>query len=83
MGGGPANSLSLRETFDLITDLTGEEPGVEYAPMRIGDQRWYVADTSQFHAATGWEPRVDPERGIERLHRWLVGGRRRSHLAAR
>ena len=83
MGGGPATSLSLRETLELIGELTGDEPRVEYAPMRLGDQRWYVADTSRFRAATGWEPTVDPERGIERLHRWLVGGRQRRPLAAR
>jgi CDP-paratose 2-epimerase len=83
MGGGPPNSLSLRETLDLIGELTADEPHVEYAPMRLGDQRWYVADTSRFQAVTAWEPTVDPERGIERLHRWLAGGRRRSPLAAR
>jgi CDP-paratose 2-epimerase len=83
MGGGTANALSLRETLELIGGLTGDAPRVAYAPMRLGDQRWYVADTSRFHAATGWEPTVDPERGIERLQRWLVGERRPSPLVAR
>jgi CDP-paratose 2-epimerase len=83
MGGGPANTLSLRETLELIAELTGEVARVDYAPARIGDQRWYVADTSRFEAATGWDVSIDPEHGIERLHRWLAGRRDRSAATAR
>jgi CDP-paratose 2-epimerase len=48
---------------------------VHFAEERTGDQRYYVADTRRFRAATGWRPRVQVADGIERLNRWLADQR--------
>jgi CDP-paratose 2-epimerase len=53
-------------------------PRVRRAAERPGDQRWYVSDTGRFRAATGWEPGVSMERGLERLHAWLAPPVRRA-----
>ena len=82
VGGGPANTISLLELLQLIEDLNGVAPDVSYAAERAGDQRWYVSDTSRLYAATGWEPLVDVEDGIESLYRWFAQ-RRRPAVAAR
>jgi CDP-paratose 2-epimerase len=74
MGGGPAQTVSLREVIDQIAALGAAEPEFDHGPWRTGDQRYYVSDTSRFRAATGWRPRVDPRTGIERLHAWLHAG---------
>jgi CDP-paratose 2-epimerase len=74
MGGGPANAVSLLDVVDLLAQL-GTPPEVRHAEERPGDQRYYVADTSRFAAATGWRPRVEAREGIERLHRWLAEDR--------
>jgi CDP-paratose 2-epimerase len=71
MGGGPANAISLLEVVDLIGQL-GMPPDVRHAKERPGDQRYYVANTSRFAAATGWRPQVEAREGISRLHRWLA-----------
>ncbi|MCU1455489.1 MAG: NAD-dependent epimerase/dehydratase [Acidimicrobiales bacterium] len=71
MGGGPLNALSLLELLDLIEDLEGRRPRVNVGRWRVGDQRWYVSDTSRFGALTGWAPRVGVVEGTARLHAWL------------
>jgi CDP-paratose 2-epimerase len=75
IGGGPSNCLSLRELLAIVERLSGEAPAVVGAPWRTGDQRYYVSDSSAFEAATGWRPRVDPQQGVRRLHRWLAAER--------
>ncbi|HEX7369394.1 MAG TPA: NAD-dependent epimerase/dehydratase family protein [Rhodanobacteraceae bacterium] len=72
MGGGPDNTISLQELLDEITALNGRPPRVLRDNWREADQRWFVADTRRFAAATGWRPRVGPREGIERLYRWLM-----------
>ena len=76
MGGGADNSVSLHEVLEQIADLDGRQPKTTFAEERAGDQRYYVADTSRFRAATGWRPRVSAEDGVERLYRWLAARRR-------
>ena len=75
IGGGPANTLSLRELLDLISDLHGESPAVLFDEWRPADQRYYVSDTRKFQAATGWSPRVGVREGVERLYQWLLESR--------
>jgi len=72
MGGGPANAVSLVDVLREAAALTGEAPLVRHGPWRVGDQRYYVADTGAFTAATGWKPQVSAREGIARLHQWLA-----------
>jgi CDP-paratose 2-epimerase len=72
MGGGPENAVSLVEVLDLIGDLDARAPQVVHAAERTGDQRYYVADTRAFEAATGWQRSVSVHDGVERLYRWLL-----------
>jgi CDP-paratose 2-epimerase len=71
IGGGPASTVSLLELLDLIADLEGRRPAVDFGPWRVGDQRWYVSDTRRFSQATGWSPKVHVADGVASLHRWL------------
>ena len=71
IGGGPDNTVSLLELVDLIEELHGLRPEIHLAEERIGDQRWYVSDTSALQAATGWHPRVSVAEGVAELYRWL------------
>jgi CDP-paratose 2-epimerase len=70
IGGGPRNTLSLLELLDLIGELTGRKPRVEFSEPRVGDQRYYVSDTRAFQQQTGWSPQVDVRSGVERLAGW-------------
>jgi CDP-paratose 2-epimerase len=71
IGGGPANAGSLIEVIDLIAELEGREPAIEWGDWRAGDQRYYVSNTARFRNLTGWCPRVDVASGVRRLHAWL------------
>jgi CDP-paratose 2-epimerase len=75
MGGGPKNAISLLELIDLIGDLAGTSPRLDWGAWRVGDQRFYVSNHSAFTRATGWQPRVAMAEGVERLWRWLAESR--------
>src|SRR5690606_13343219 len=38
VGGGPARTTSLIELLDLVEELYGRRPALEFAPWRSGDQ---------------------------------------------
>ncbi|HYE04683.1 MAG TPA: SDR family NAD(P)-dependent oxidoreductase [Planctomycetota bacterium] len=74
VGGGPANAVSLLGMVEHIEALTGATLAIDWSQWRLGDQRWYVSDTSRLRADTGWRPRTAWRDGVARLHRWLVEG---------
>lgn len=80
IGGGPHNTVSLLELIAQIASLHGDPPEVEFGDWRVGDQRWYVSDSTKFGNATGWRPRIGVTEGIRRLYDWLLAGRRRAAL---
>jgi CDP-paratose 2-epimerase len=71
IGGGAANTISLIELLDIIEELHGSKPKVQFGAWRPGDQRYYVSDTSHFRRATGWSPQVNWREGVKRLYEWL------------
>jgi CDP-paratose 2-epimerase len=71
IGGGPGNTVSLLELLEMIGELLGHKPEVEFDSWRPGDQRYYVSDTAKFQRTTGWRPRISVPEGLERLTRWL------------
>jgi CDP-paratose 2-epimerase len=71
VGGGSDNTISLLELLDLIEDLHGSRPRVDFGPERAGDQRYYVSDTRKLQRAIGWRPRATVEDGVGSLYAWL------------
>ncbi len=74
LGGGPQNSLSLRELLGWIEELRGEPPQVRMDAWRPGDQPWYVSDIRKISAALGWAPRTSLDVGLRALDAWLSSG---------
>lgn len=72
IGGGPAQTLSLRELLAHLHEQGDFTSVVTYAQPRPGDQRYYVSDTTKFSAATGWRPAVPVAEGLRRLAAWLA-----------
>ncbi|MEO6569000.1 MAG: NAD-dependent epimerase/dehydratase family protein, partial [Opitutaceae bacterium] len=68
IGGGPERSISLLELIDLITEVHGLRPELDFAPWRVTDQRYFVSDTRRFRTATGWTPQIGTRDGVRRLH---------------
>jgi CDP-paratose 2-epimerase len=72
LGGGPANSISLKEMMDLIEELSGARPDVSFDAIRPGDQPWYVSDIRAIAEALAWRPGISPRDGVRTLHGWLA-----------
>ncbi|MDP3949877.1 NAD-dependent epimerase/dehydratase family protein [Microbacterium sp.] len=70
IGGGVSNSASLLELFDQLQRRTGFRPSYTAGPPRPFDQKVFIADTSEFTARTGWEPRVGLDQGLDELVDW-------------
>jgi CDP-paratose 2-epimerase len=75
IGGGLGNTISLLELVDLVGQLRGDRPDLQFQDWRPGDQRYYVSDTRKFKTATGWSPKITARAGIERLLQWLAESR--------
>lgn len=71
IGGGPTNTTSVVELIGRLETQLNHPIDVSYGAWRIGDQRYYVSDTSRFEAATGWHPRVSVDEGTANLCEWL------------
>ncbi|MFC7704836.1 NAD-dependent epimerase/dehydratase family protein [Plastorhodobacter daqingensis] len=75
LGGGVQNAVSLQSVLHEIGRLTGRAPDVQYADWRAGDQLYFVANTRQLQAATGWSARVHWREGLRDLAVWLAENR--------
>ncbi len=80
IGGGPQRTTSLLELMNLIEELHGTAPKLEFSKWRAADQRYYVSDISRFTRATGWSPKVGVREGVSRLYRWLSESNGRAAL---
>jgi CDP-paratose 2-epimerase len=75
IGGGTENAASVIEVIEMIAELVGERPKLEWEDWRVADQRYYVSDASGFAKLTGWKPRVAVADGLNGLYEWLDGER--------
>ncbi len=72
LGGGPENRTSLVELIEQMRRLTGNRVQIEWAAERLGDQKWYVADTSKIRSRLGWAPRTRIREGLRALYEWYL-----------
>src|SRR5262249_4126962 len=61
LGGGPTNTLSLRELVDRLEHDLGRALQPSHADWRPGDQRVFVADIRKARRMLDWEPKVTTE----------------------
>ncbi len=71
IGGGPNNTLSLLELLETIKKQTGLASNLTYSDWRASDQKVFISDISKVKETLGWEPKVEPEEGVERLIDWV------------
>src|SRR3954467_5228295 len=72
LGGGPPNSISLRELIDVMKRMIGNNVAYSFGDWRPGDQPWYVTDTRALFTALGWKPKISLQDGLGSLHEWLA-----------
>lgn len=71
IGGGIRNAISLLDLVDLLEKRCGKSIAYSRAPWRPGDQRVYVSDIRRAARELDWHPRVEWQRGVERLYEWV------------
>jgi CDP-paratose 2-epimerase len=72
IGGGAANTISLRELLTMLRKFDGREARVDWGDWRTGDQKYYVSDSTRFRELTGWQPATRAQDGIQTLRKWLI-----------
>lgn len=70
VGGGVELSLSLLELFDLLQELLGVSCQYTSLPMRMSDQKVFIANTEKIQKLTGWKPQVGVREGVQRMVEW-------------
>ena len=72
IGGGPANTLSLLELIELLSELNNREINTSFSDWRPGDQPVFICDTSKARQDFTWKPRISPQAGVTMLYNWVV-----------
>lgn len=71
IGGGMANSLSLLELFELLSERIGTPLRFERLPARTSDQRVFVADVAKAERQLAWSPLVGAREGVSAMLDWV------------
>lgn len=72
VGGGSANTLSLRETTQRCQTITGHSIPITSVPeARPGDIPIFVTDARKVMAATGWRPQRDADATLSDIYQWI------------
>jgi len=74
VGGGMSNSLSLRELFKRLEKCLGVNLRYEPLPVRLSDQKIFVADIRRAEKHLDWWPRVGVEEGLKAMLMWVAAG---------
>ena len=69
-GGGPKNSLSINKAIKLLSEIFGYNVPVTHEKKRLGDQDYFVADTSKAEKMLGWTTKTGFQTGLESMIDW-------------
>lgn len=70
MGGGPEMTLSLLELLSHLGQRLEEPVSHDVGPWRPSDQKVYVSAIGKARRELGWQPRITPTEGVDRLLDW-------------
>jgi CDP-paratose 2-epimerase len=72
IGGGPKNTMSLHELLEFLENQKGEKIPIKYDDWRPGDQKVFVGNITKAKNELGWEPTINPVKGVEKLYQWVT-----------
>ncbi|MCC6682542.1 MAG: GDP-mannose 4,6-dehydratase [Phycisphaeraceae bacterium] len=75
IGGGPQNTISLRDLLKLLKEEVNPRLDPAKGDWRPGDQPVYVSDIRKAKAEFGWEPMTDWQSGVRQLVQWVKDNR--------
>jgi CDP-paratose 2-epimerase len=71
IGGGRPNSISLRDSLELLSQIHDTTPSITYSDWRPGDQKVYISDIQKAQKLLGWVPEVSVEEGLQESYDWM------------
>jgi len=71
IGGGVETAISLLECIDIIEEIVGQRPKVQFESDRFGDLRYFICNIDKAGKNLGWKPTVMPKDGITKLINWI------------
>lgn len=71
IGGGLKNTFSLLEFIDFLSKVLKKDIKYDFFPWRPGDQKVFISDNTKLKNDLMWEPKISPEKGIEKLINWI------------
>jgi CDP-paratose 2-epimerase len=71
IGGTMKNSLSLLELFNLLNEIFAIDMQYTQLPIRISDQKFFVADITKISMMIGWTPQKGARDGIMQMLEWV------------
>lgn len=74
LGGGPENEIAVLEAYEALRQFGSKSPK-HYGPGRKHEDQRFVTNTTAYHAATGWTPKVSVMSGLRRVYDWAVDNR--------
>ena len=72
VGGGPNNTLSLRELLTYLGQQHGSEIQFRSEGWRPGDQKVFVSDIRRAERDLRWAPKVNRQQGLDLLYDWVA-----------
>lgn len=70
VGGGPANSISLKQLIEYLQEELERPIAVQYSNWRAGDQRVFISNVSKAARDFSWSPRTGWKSGLMKLVVW-------------
>lgn len=70
VGGGVNNTSSLKELLDMLTIILDKEIPYTLEEERPGDQKVYISNIEKISKQLGWNPKISPQEGVNRLIEW-------------
>jgi CDP-paratose 2-epimerase len=71
IGGGVEYATSLLECIDLLSELLGKRPTIQFGEGRLGDLLYFVCDIRKAIRTLKWSPEIPPQEGVRELLGWL------------
>jgi CDP-paratose 2-epimerase len=71
IGGGPHNTMSLRELLSYLETELGQEIPLRWADWRPGDQPVFVSNINKAQQTLGWGPAISVKDGVKDLITWV------------
>lgn len=75
IGGGPANTLSLRELLAHLEQRLEIQIPIHWADWRPGDQPVFVCNLDKVKQRLGWQPTISVHDGVGQLIDWVRDNR--------